>query len=303
MLRPALALVLTFAAVALGPGMQARAFSDDVRIGVRADAPPFSYRDTATGDYAGFLVDLCRQAIARLGRGVEEHEVDGTSRFDPELGLDVVCDPTTITIDRARRMTFSPLVFIANASFITRRAEHAFDPGVFPDTYNVTCDAAATDDPVEIGVGLLAGTTAADVFRQARHTNALILPDGSTFCSVEIDTHLEGIRHLCAGRLTHYFGDIDILRYLVSHREDDCMAELHPTFRTYEPYALVISSEDSEFARSFVAAIYQVFAEGEGPTEAVAAYVRHFGDRRMSDALEVLFRMNRIPAGGGDAGE
>ena len=37
-----------------------------VRLGVRADAPPFSYKD-ANGDPAGFMVDLCRAVATGPG--------------------------------------------------------------------------------------------------------------------------------------------------------------------------------------------------------------------------------------------
>ena len=36
-----------------------------IRLAVRADAPPFSYKD-ANGDPAGFMVDLCRAVATGL---------------------------------------------------------------------------------------------------------------------------------------------------------------------------------------------------------------------------------------------
>src|SRR5262245_47506019 len=68
-----------------------------VKIGYRADAEPYSYRD-AKGAPAGYVVDVCRQVAAKLGAGlrVEYVLVPATQRFEAvrDGRIDMLCDPS-----------------------------------------------------------------------------------------------------------------------------------------------------------------------------------------------------------------
>ena len=111
-------------------------------------------------------------------------------------------------------------------------------------------------------------------------------------CAVTVASHVEGIDRLCAGELSFYFGDADILRAFLQDRAG-CRAAFHTSFLTYEPYALVVRREDPEFRRRLDQAVYGLFTSGaiEGFYEA------HFGTRRRSEALDMLFSINAVPRG------
>ncbi len=50
-----------------------------IRLAVRADAPPFSYKD-ANGDPAGFMVDLCRAVATGLATQLHLGRAQGRVR-------------------------------------------------------------------------------------------------------------------------------------------------------------------------------------------------------------------------------
>ena len=104
-----------------------------VRMGVRVDAKPFAWQDRASGSFLGFLVDLCTDAATRAGYPFEQVPITAAERIEILGGarrdIDVLCDPTTITLGRMRAfadleppgsVSFSPIVFVANGTYITR---------------------------------------------------------------------------------------------------------------------------------------------------------------------------------------
>src|SRR5271168_4928167 len=79
-----------------------------IRLAVRDDAPPFSFK-SANGQPAGFIVDLCRAVVTALGSQLNLGElnivyvsVTAADRFETiETGkADLLCEPTTNTLSR-----------------------------------------------------------------------------------------------------------------------------------------------------------------------------------------------------------
>jgi ABC-type amino acid transport substrate-binding protein len=132
-----------------------------VIIGVRVDTPPFAWQDDETGAFRGYLTDLCVEAVTRAGFHFEQVAVTAAARVGvldgvPEVRtdetpprdvtLDLLCDPTTISLSRLQkllqaparpnpqapldgapqgadpeRLAFSPIVFVANGSYATEK--------------------------------------------------------------------------------------------------------------------------------------------------------------------------------------
>jgi len=78
------------------------------KIGYRTDAPPFSY-DSAIGEPAGYIVDLCREvaAAAKQELGVKDLKVEyvtvtAEDRFEAVKSgrVDLLCEATTVTLAR-----------------------------------------------------------------------------------------------------------------------------------------------------------------------------------------------------------
>lgn len=118
-----------------------KSFCQEIAIGAREDARPFVWRDGDTGEYLGFLWDICTKATQRAGYSFhvtplsagdkDEFLNRGTKNFD------LLCDPTTITLYRMKKFTekgelshlsFSPIVFVANGAYATHSLTEA-QPG------------------------------------------------------------------------------------------------------------------------------------------------------------------------------
>jgi ABC-type amino acid transport substrate-binding protein len=279
------------AALAAGAGSVA---AQDITIGMRADAKPF-VQEVAPGRFEGFLADICRAAVVGAGYpGFTEQRIDASTRLgdpaDGRIAVDVVCDPTTITLERAGRLDFTPIVFIANATFVSRESRHFLTADEAAASESCA-DAAAGGLPV-VAAGMVTGTTAMAAFELALGQGFLGNPADFNVCAIAVGSHVQGIERLCSGDLSYYFGDSDILRAFLTDRPD-CRASFHSSFLTYEPYALVVNGPDATFRRRFVQAIYGLFSDGS----VEKFYEQHFGTRRRSAALDTLFSINSVPRG------
>ncbi len=121
-----------------------------IRLGVRADAPPFSYK-RPDGSPAGLAVSLCHQVsqgIAKqLGRerlGIEFITVNARQRFPAliEGRTDLHCGPVSATLKRRESLDLSILYFVDGAAAAVR-----------PGTYETVFDTKAGK------FGVLGGTT------------------------------------------------------------------------------------------------------------------------------------------------
>jgi hypothetical protein len=114
-------------------------------IGVRKDARPFAWQESGLENtYRGYLVDICQDAVTRAGYHYDQEGIsarqreailDGRFTVPREEGegsvtIDLLCDPTTITLARLDRFAgdpatqhgiFSPIVFLANGSYVQHK--------------------------------------------------------------------------------------------------------------------------------------------------------------------------------------
>lgn len=93
--------------------------ADPIRVGIRHDAKPFVYREA--GEPKGFLFDLCKAVLDTSGLGYTLVDVNAANRLSwlgDEDRIDLLCDPVTVTLDRAARFQFSPIVFVSGGSFL-----------------------------------------------------------------------------------------------------------------------------------------------------------------------------------------
>lgn len=124
--------VLLAAALLVPMAGQGRAEEPEtVRIGLRADAAPFSYKNTSGGgvQYKGYIADLCFEIFAGSAYRIEVQEVATEDRFrklnsGPEI--DVLCDPVTLRYEDRERWEnalFSPVVFASAVTYLRRKNE------------------------------------------------------------------------------------------------------------------------------------------------------------------------------------
>ncbi|MBO9407861.1 hypothetical protein J7399_10505 [Shimia sp. R9_1] len=128
---------------------------------------------------------------------------------------------------------------------------------------------------------------------------AELAPSSIGICPQAFDSHTLATEAFCNGKIYRYFGDVDLVRaavnaYRANNTDNDCPADETPSSRgTYEPYALVLSNEKRGFAEDFTLALYSMFTDGT----IAQMFDGRFGERRRSQYLETLFRINSIPTG------
>ncbi|MDB6178707.1 transporter substrate-binding domain-containing protein [Paracoccus sp. Z330] len=276
---------ILFALVMLGLAGQGSYAQETVRVGFRADAPPFSFRDGSQLGYRGFLAELCEDIVDDAGLVLEPVEISAETRFEmlsrggQAQGIDLLCDPTSVNGDRMSKYLLSPIVFATGAGYLRHSRVGSEDEG-----------------RQEVLVGFLRGTTAGVAVDIARNSAQVIKTvSGGTIKNVEVDDHNDGITRVCGGELDFYFGDIDILRAVKAHLIEDLGLEcdrVHSSegrLFSYEAYALATNADRPDLALLVQQGVFRAFSDGR----ARDSYARNF-DRRMGTALKAVFALNAV---------
>ncbi|WP_299847754.1 ABC transporter substrate-binding protein [uncultured Roseovarius sp.] len=287
----------------LGLWAQGAKAQDSLRVGVRVDAAPFAYK-TPEGEYAGFVFELCTYALkaARLDYTAQDANVDrrlpGLIRVEGRpREYDVLCDPTSITLSRARDYVLSAPVFVSGGSFLhSGKADQALlgeanrtlevRPAVAVDgarfetrsTYALeSTPQTNVPDCTELPEGAIIGarlgyvreTTGRKVIDRAWSSGAppIHLAHFQTICAKPYPSHADAVEALCRGdEISYHFGDRDIIDYYrrkILETDPSCDATTHDLSFTSEPYAIVISPElDPKIARSITAGVLEALGSG-----------------------------------------
>jgi ABC-type amino acid transport substrate-binding protein len=280
--RSALAGVAFAAIAALGAGAAAGTLDKvrqdkTIRLAVRADAPPFSYKD-ANGDPAGFMVDLCRAVATGLAAELNLSElkvefvpVTAEDRFTAiETGkADLLCEPTTETLSRRQKVDFSIPTFVDGASLLVK----GDGPGDFGGLAGKK-------------VGVLAGTTTEHSLRDTL-ANANISAE-----VVPAKTHEDGLKMVQDGAVAAYFGDRAILAYLAAKAGDASQLRVANDYLSLEPYALALPRGDGDFRLAVDRALSHIYKSGG----IAAVFARTFGPQMQpSDTIKTLYLISALP--------
>ena len=202
------------------------------KIGYREDAAPFSFRNTL-GEPAGFSVELCRLIAAQVKQalGLDEISIEyvpvGTEdRFQAvqDGRIDILCSADTVTLSRRELVDFSLFTFVDGAAVLLR-AGAPEDLSGLPGRKIGVRDATTTEEALRDALAEL--DLKADV--------------------VTVASHDEGLAKLEAGEIAAYFGDQAILIFLASRSEAPEKLKLSNRQFTFEPYALALARDDSDF--------------------------------------------------------
>lgn len=314
----------------------------EVLVAVRQDAPPFA--SYAKGDQpGGFFWDICERAVDRAGYRLKTQSVSTTDRTQilqtgttrDGVTPDLLCDPTTITLARMRNfddlegdapaLGFSPVVFIANGSYIqlplsAKREYDRVPKGKKPREYcaeilsQMKGHLDPRDDPPrppwwrpilfpvsnEPGLrfevwGYVEGSTIGDALNEAIGR----VGDQRFICPVPFSSHTEAAERFCEERIFRYFGDVELIRAALLDyfrtTGTKCQADESATNEgTYEPYAFVLSAARyPEFPERVTRALYAMFQDGTIDK----LFASHFPGSEKSQYLDTLFRINSIPLG------
>jgi ABC-type amino acid transport substrate-binding protein len=283
-LRTASVAVLLIAALLSG-GRPAAAGAIDkiradqtIRIAYRDDAPPFSYKDANSAEPAGYMLDLCRAVAKNLvdqlgltSLKVVYVSVTAANRFDAieKNDADLLCEPTSATLGRRAKVSFSIATFVDGASLLTS-------------------DKNLRDLKGLIGrkIGVLAGTTTEEGLRSTLKSG------GIPADVIPVKAHDEGVALLTSGKISAYFADRSILMFLTKDAKTAAKLAIAENYLSLEPYALALPRGDEEFRLAVDTALSHIYRGGE----IGAIFDRTFaGKVKPSRLLEALYVIAGLP--------
>ncbi|HXF89073.1 MAG TPA: amino acid ABC transporter substrate-binding protein [Xanthobacteraceae bacterium] len=244
------------------------------RIGYRADAKPHSYR-TEQGQPAGYVVDLCREVAAAIIQLIEHVRVTyvlvpADQRFAAvrDGRVDVLCDPSSVTLARRELVDFSLPTFLDGASVLSRSGR----------------PVERFEDLAGKRVGVLTGTTTETTLREglaAVSINASVVP---------VRDHRDGIGLLEAQKVDAYFADRAIITALLYERGRPGFT-LSKQYFSYETHALALPRGDDAFRLLVDRTLARLYRSGR--INAILA--KTFGNAPPGDMLRTMFIINSLP--------
>jgi len=268
-----LATLLVIASPAAIAGTLERVHDTGVfRIGYRADARPYSYQD-AKGRPAGYIVDLCQEVAAALGPGVRIDYVlvHAGERFESvrDGKIDVLCDPSSVTIARREIVDFSLPTYLDGAGVLSR----------------VSAPVQRFEDLAGKRVGVLTGTTTEHMLRDSMDKLGLKSD------IVAVRDHRNGMELVMDAKLDAYVADRGILAAMLRQGGRPGF-ELSKQYFSYETYALALPRNDSAFRLLVDKTLAQLYRTGKIKT----ILAKTFGTGPMDDMLNAMFVINALPA-------
>ncbi len=214
-------------------------------LGVRTDAPPFSFRNPG-GQPIGFSVDICHGIAADVAAALNRDLIEANAPAwqtgvrivyvpvpaDARLpmvtsgAIDLECGSTTATDARAQTVAFSPVFFLAGTKLLA------------PAGSPITSPADLAGKTVVVG----AGTTNAEVMRR------LAARAAPAFTIAEEPTLNAAYARLAAGQADAFASDDILLAGLVATRPDGNRFQIVGDFLSYEPYAVMLRRDDPAFS-------------------------------------------------------
>jgi polar amino acid transport system substrate-binding protein/glutamate/aspartate transport system substrate-binding protein len=241
------------------------------RIGYRADAKPYSYRDSE-GRPAGYIVDLCRQVARALGPGIREEYVlvAADRRFDAvrDGAVDILCDPSSITLARRERVDFSLPTYLDGAAVLSR----------------IKNPVRTFEDLGGRRVGVLTGTTTERVLQGSLEKLGLEAR------VVAVRDHRSGMDLVWEGELEAYIADRGILAAMLREGGRPGFT-LSKHYFSYETYGLALPRGDTEFRLLVDRTLARLYRTGE--IKSILA--RTFGNDPLDEILSTMFLINALP--------
>jgi len=254
--------------------------SGTVTIAYRESSIPFSYL-SPRGEPIGYSIELCRKLVDSMseavGRELQVSFVPVTSgtRIDAIVSgrADLECGSTTSNLERARRVGFSPTIFVSGTKLMVKRGSPVKS---FRDLRGRT-------------VAVTAGTTNEETLRQlAKKFNV-------DYRIVVARDHAESFAELEAGRVDAFATDDVLLYGLIASHGVRGKYDVVGEFLSYDPYSIMYRKGDAQLEQL----VKDTFRDLADDGEVERQYKRWFLQRLpsgaslnlpMSAQLETLIR-------------
>ena len=220
-----------------------------INVAFSGDSVPFSFVGPSN-EPAGYSIDLCKRAIAQIGRAVGEPNlkvnwligsVSERLQMVASGKADLECANTTQTLARLANVDFSNLIFVDGGGFLVKS----------DSPINRLSDMSAKK------IAVLKGTTTEtrlnDTLKR-RLVNATVIP---------INEANEGVAMLESGSVDAYAGDKIKLVGLAAQAKQPAKLAMLAEDLSFEPYAFALPRGDSALRLEVNKALTQVYMGGE----------------------------------------
>lgn len=207
--------------------------SGEIRIGYRETEPPMSFLNKDKQP-VGYSIELClhianevKSTLQNPNIATKYLPVNASNRFDAlrDNSIDILCGSTTKTLSRSELVDFTQLTFITGAAFLSLNSAKVEK---FSD---------------------LKGKKVA-VVKDTTTKNALeknLRKQGSDAKIIVVDSAAEGVDLVVKGEVAAFSADqIVLIGLVVTHKDKKQFAVSDKVF-SFEPFALAIRQNDSEF--------------------------------------------------------
>ena len=206
--------------------------SGQIRIGYRDSHPPMSFV-APNGKPDGYSIDICKAIAAgiesKLGKSlkIKYVHVTATDRFEAveKNRIDILCGSTTKTLSRGERVDFTQLTFVTGASLMTLAENDKFETAGFDGSK----------------IGVLKSTTTEVVLKD------LIRDTGTDAEIILYNSTKDGVDALRQKKIDAFSADQVVLIGIASDEKDRGTFEIKPQVFSFEPFALAVRRNDSDF--------------------------------------------------------
>jgi ABC-type amino acid transport substrate-binding protein len=219
-----------------------------VTIAYREASIPFSYL-SIRGEPIGYSIELCRKLVEAMGEAVGRElqirwlPVTSESRIDAVASgrADLECGSTTSNLERAKRVAFSPTIFVAGTKLLVPRGSAIKS---FRDLRGKT-------------VVVTAGTTN----EQAMHDIAKKF--GVDFRIEAARDHGESFAQVASGRADAFATDDVLLYRLIAQNNARGKYTVVGDFLSYDPYGIMFRKGDAQMQRLVADTFRDLADDGE----------------------------------------
>jgi len=268
--------------------------SGKVRLGYRADARPYAFRDEA-GNAAGYSVALCElianQIKSQLGLATLNEEwipvpLEGRYGAMQEGSIDLLCGAETATLAKRKVVDFSIPIFPGGVGALLRsdssfRLRYILTKG--EAAYRPLWRASPAQIIQQQTFAVIPGTTSESWIdsRSAKlHLSIKVLP---------VSGYDEGVRKVLDRSANVFFGDRAILQEAAKRNPSSRELVVLDRHFTTEPVALVLPRGDEEFRLLVDGTLSRLFRSGD----IQKTYSIWFG--RYDDAAAMFYATYGLP--------
>ncbi len=222
--------------------------SGTIAIGYRASSVPFSFLN-ARQEPVGYSISLCRELVTAIEDAVHRSlairwvPVTSDNRLEAvENGtVDLECGSTTNNLERQKRVSFSPTIFVSGTKVLVRRGS----------------PVRSFRDLAGRRVAVTAGTTNEKALRDLSQRFALAIDLRA------VRDHADGFALLKGGQADAFATDDVLLYGLVAQEGAKADYEVVGDYLSYDPYGIVYRKDDAQLAKVIDDAFRVLAQDGE----------------------------------------